>query len=122
MKETDTTDYNSPYDLAKTVASLRGDKAALTELRGELEATIKARDAYVSQLETQVRDLRKNLITQEEYCREQASIARRHERAKDLALRQVESFRQQLVSIPSLQHEFLPKAIPVRWQTPARVS
>ncbi|KAF9990796.1 coiled-coil domain-containing protein mad1 [Mortierella antarctica] len=98
LERTDTTDFNSPYDLAKTVASLRGDKAALTELRGELEATVKARDAYIGQLEAQIRDLKKNLITQEEYCREQASVARRHERAKDLALRQVESFRQQLHS------------------------
>ncbi|KAF9575231.1 coiled-coil domain-containing protein mad1 [Mortierella alpina] len=98
LERTDTTDYNSPYDLAKTVASLRGDKAALTELRGELKATVKARDAYIGQLEAQIRGLKKNLITQEELCREQASIARRHERAKDLALRQVESFRQQLHS------------------------
>ncbi|KAG0211307.1 coiled-coil domain-containing protein mad1 [Mortierella sp. GBA30] len=98
LERSDMTDFNSPYDLAKTVASLRGDKATLTELKGELEAIVKARDAYIDQLEKQLRDLKKNLISQEEYCREQESITRRHERAKDLALRQVESFKQQLKS------------------------
>ncbi|KAF8940189.1 coiled-coil domain-containing protein mad1 [Dissophora ornata] len=98
LERSDMTDFNSPYDLAKTVASLRGEKAALLEVKGELEAALKYRDNQIEQLESQIEDLKNSLVNQEEFCKKQASIARQHERTKELALRQVESLKQQLKS------------------------
>ncbi|KAF9209794.1 coiled-coil domain-containing protein mad1 [Haplosporangium sp. Z 27] len=98
LEGSDATDFNSPYQLAKTIASLRGDKAALIEIKGEFEADIKYRDTYIQQLETQIEDLKKKLVEQEDFCKKQASLTRQHDRSKELALRQVENFKEQLKS------------------------
>ncbi|KAF9400381.1 coiled-coil domain-containing protein mad1, partial [Mortierella sp. AD011] len=98
LESSDVTDFNSPYQLAKTIASLRGDMATLMEIKGGFEADIKHRDTYIHQLETQIEDLKKKLVEQEEFCKKQASIARQHNRSKELALRQVENLKEQLKS------------------------
>lgn len=97
MEKSDRTDFNSPYELAKTVATLRGDKTALMEVRDEFQEALKARDAYIEQVEQQLSELKTRLVEQEEICSKQSSIARRHEMTKDFALRQVESLKEQLV-------------------------
>ncbi|KAG0023799.1 coiled-coil domain-containing protein mad1 [Entomortierella chlamydospora] len=98
LERSDVTDFNSPYQLAKTIASLRGDIATLMEIKGGFEADIKHRDTYIHQLETQIENLKKKLIEQEDFCKKQASIARQHNRSKELALRQVENLKEQLKS------------------------
>ncbi|KAG0302196.1 coiled-coil domain-containing protein mad1 [Dissophora globulifera] len=98
LERSDTTDFNSPYDLAKAVASLRSEKVALLEARGEFEAMLKYRDRQIEELEQQVDTLQKAVLDQEEFCKKQASIARQHAKTKELALRQVESLKQQLKS------------------------
>ncbi|KAI7826982.1 spindle assembly checkpoint component Mad1 [Gamsiella multidivaricata] len=98
LESSDITDFNSPYDLAKTIASLRAEKASLIEVKGEFEAALKYRDTQIKQLEAQIEKLKYTLVEQEEYCRKQAFIARQHERSKELALRQAESLREQLKS------------------------
>lgn len=97
MEKSDKTDYNSPYELAKMIATLRGDKAALVEVRDEFQEALKARDAYIEQLEQHLSELKTKLVEQEEFCAKQSSITRRHEMTKDFALRQVESLKEQLV-------------------------
>ncbi|KAF9196634.1 coiled-coil domain-containing protein mad1 [Haplosporangium sp. Z 11] len=98
LETSDMTNFDSPYKLAKTIASLRGDKAILTDLNGELEAEVKSQDFYILHVEKQLKELTDCVVGQEEYCKEQAALARRHERAKELALRQVESLKAQLKS------------------------
>jgi septal ring factor EnvC (AmiA/AmiB activator) len=103
LESADVTDFNSPYELAKTLASLRAEKAMLLEMRGESEAALTYRDTLIDQLENQIEDLKKGLVSQEEFCKRQASIARQHERSKEIALRQVESLREQLVRVKGCQ-------------------
>ncbi|KAG0379812.1 coiled-coil domain-containing protein mad1 [Mortierella sp. AD032] len=98
LEKSDKTDYNSPYELAKTIAMLRGDKAALMEVRDEFQEALKARDTYIEQLEQHLSELKTKLVEQDEFCSTQSSITRRHEMAKDFALRQVESLKAQLNS------------------------
>lgn len=98
LEKSDKTDYNSPYELAKMIATLRGDKAALVEVRDEFQEALKARDAYIEQLEQHLSELKTKLVEQEEFCAKQSSITRRHEMTKDFALRQVESLKEQLKS------------------------
>ncbi|KAG0215885.1 coiled-coil domain-containing protein mad1 [Mortierella sp. NVP41] len=98
LEKSDKRDFNSPYALAKTIATLRGDKAALLEVRNEFEEALKSRDAYIEQLESQLSGLKTKLVEQEEFCAKQSSITRRHEMTKDFALRQVESLKEQLKS------------------------
>ncbi|KAF9361186.1 coiled-coil domain-containing protein mad1 [Mortierella sp. AD094] len=98
LERSDVTDFSSPYQLAKTIASLRGDMATLMEIKGGFEADIKHRDAYIHQLETQIESLKKKMVEQEDFCKKQASIARQHNRSKELALRQVENLKEQLKS------------------------
>ncbi|KAF9109314.1 coiled-coil domain-containing protein mad1 [Mortierella sp. AM989] len=98
LESADITDFNSPYELAKTVASLRGEKAALIEIKGVQEADIKYRDTYINQLEAQIESLKKSVVEQEDFCKRQSSIARQHERSKELAIRQAENLKEQLKS------------------------
>ncbi|KAF9156908.1 coiled-coil domain-containing protein mad1 [Linnemannia schmuckeri] len=98
LEKSDKTDFNSPYELAKTIATLRGDKTALMEVRDEFQEALKSRDAYIEQLEQHLSELKTKLVEQEEFCSEQSSITRRHEMTKDFALRQVESLKEQLKS------------------------
>ncbi|KAF8943295.1 coiled-coil domain-containing protein mad1 [Haplosporangium gracile] len=98
LEKSDKTDFNSPYELAKTIAALRGDKAALVEVRAEFQEAFKSRDAYIEQLEQHLSELKTKLVEQEEFCLKQSSITRRHEMIRDFALRQVESLKEQLKS------------------------
>ncbi|KAF9907002.1 coiled-coil domain-containing protein mad1 [Linnemannia zychae] len=98
LEKSDKTDYNSPYELAKTIATLRGDKVALIEVRDEFQEALKAHDRHIAQLEQQLAELKTKLVEQEEFCAKQSSITRRYEMTKDFALRQVESLKEQLKS------------------------
>ncbi|KAF9963467.1 coiled-coil domain-containing protein mad1 [Modicella reniformis] len=98
LESTDGTDFNSPYELAKTIATLRGEKAAYVETKGELEAALRSHNTIVAQLETQIDELKNGLVKQEEFCKTQAAITRQHERSKELALRQAASLREHLNS------------------------
>lgn len=107
LESADVTDFNSPYELAKTLASLRGEKAMLLEMKGESEAALTYRDTVIDQLENQIEKLKKGLVNQEEFCKRQAAIARQHERSKEIALRQAESLREQLKSYDTEETELM---------------
>ncbi|KAF9924941.1 coiled-coil domain-containing protein mad1 [Linnemannia zychae] len=107
LEKSDKTDFNSPYELAKTIATLRGDKAALMEIREEFQEALKARDTYINQLEQHLSEVKAKLIEQDELCSKQSSITRRHEMTKDFALRQVESLKLQLKSYDTEEVELM---------------
>ncbi|KAF9364624.1 coiled-coil domain-containing protein mad1 [Mortierella sp. NVP85] len=98
LESADATDFNSPYELARTVSRLRIENIALIEAKGESEAQLKYRNALVEQLESQTDDLKKALVHQEEFCKRQAFIARQHERSKEVARREVENLKDLLKS------------------------
>lgn len=68
-------------------------------MKGESEAALNYRDTLIEQLESQIDNLTKALVSQEEFCKRQASLARQHERSKEIALRQVQSLKDQLVCV-----------------------
>ncbi|KAF9585671.1 coiled-coil domain-containing protein mad1 [Lunasporangiospora selenospora] len=98
LRPSDSTGFNSPHELTKTIASLRGENVALLEMKGNYEAAVKSRDAYIEKLEEQAFETRKAIAEQEDLYHQQLSLARQHERSKDLALRQIESLKAQLKS------------------------
>ena len=100
MDEADSKDFNSPHDLAKTIASLRREQSALVGTNGELEASVRSRDSFITQLETQLKSLKRVLVEQEQQMTKLSATARRCEQSKDLAHRQVDSLKEQLVGLP----------------------
>ncbi|KAF9204861.1 coiled-coil domain-containing protein mad1 [Podila verticillata] len=98
LDEADSRDFNSPHDLAKTIASLRREQSALVGTNGELEASVRSRDSFITQLETQLKNLKCVLMEQEQQMTKLSAKARRCEQSKDLAHRQVDSLKEQLKS------------------------
>ncbi|KAG0029886.1 coiled-coil domain-containing protein mad1 [Podila clonocystis] len=98
LDEADSRDFNSPHDLAKTIALLRREQSALVGANGELEASVRSRDSFITQLETQLKNLKRILLEQEQQMAKLSATSRRCEQSKDLALRQVDSLKEQLKS------------------------
>lgn len=51
LEKKDNMDFDSPYDMAKTLASQRYEIAGLLEKQGILAADVKSRDAYIGKVE-----------------------------------------------------------------------
>ncbi|KAG0085039.1 coiled-coil domain-containing protein mad1 [Podila epicladia] len=98
LDESDSRDFNSPHDLAKTIASLRREQSALVGANGELEATVRSRDSFIAQQATQLKNVKRVLLEQEQQMTKLSATLRRCEQSKDLALRQIDSLKEQLKS------------------------
>ncbi|KAF9429648.1 coiled-coil domain-containing protein mad1 [Podila epigama] len=98
LNESDSKEFNSPHDLAKTIALLRREQSALISTNGELEAALRSRDSFINQLETQLQNVKRILVEQEQKMATLSAEARRSEQSKALALRQVENLKEQLKS------------------------
>ena len=99
LESKDSTGFGSPGELVKTLAITRATTASLTAEKKELEKTMKEQSSHIQALETNVESLQQALVEKDEACKKQAARARQQERIKDLALRQVESLKEQLVSV-----------------------
>ncbi|KAG0336013.1 coiled-coil domain-containing protein mad1 [Podila humilis] len=98
LDEDDSKDFISPYELTKTIAALRRDRAMIVEQKRELDAAVKSRDLFIAQQDSQFQSLKKVLREQEEQMSELSAAARRSEQSRDLARRTAESLKEQLDS------------------------
>ncbi|GJJ74311.1 hypothetical protein EMPS_06669 [Entomortierella parvispora] len=98
LESKDSTGFGSPGELVKTLAIIRATASSLSAEKNELEKTLKEQTTHIQLLETNVDNLQQALVEKDEACKKQAARARQQERIKDLALRQVESLKEQLKS------------------------
>ncbi|KAG0236407.1 coiled-coil domain-containing protein mad1 [Actinomortierella wolfii] len=107
LRQGDMTDYNAPYEMAKTIAQLRAEKASLLLAKGETEAALKSSNRRIEQLEQQVKEIMQTVVSQEEFCRREASKALAAQRSRDLALREAQNLRDQLRTYDTEEKTFM---------------
>lgn len=112
LESKDSTGFGSPGELVKTLAITRATTASLSAEKKELEKIMKEQSSHIQLLETTVENLQQALVEKDEACKKQAARARQQERIKDLALRQVESLKEQLVSACECERSKKSKNIP----------
>ncbi|KAG0048045.1 coiled-coil domain-containing protein mad1 [Gryganskiella cystojenkinii] len=98
LESKDSTGFGTPNELVKTLAMLRASTASLSSEKDGLCKIMKEQSSQVQLLEKNVEDLQQAIIEKDDSCKKQAARARQQERVKDLALRQVESLKEQLKS------------------------
>ena len=76
---------------------LRASTVSLSAEKDDLHKIMKEQSSHVQLLEKNVEDLQQAMVEKDDSCKKQVARARQQERVKDLALRQVESLKEQLV-------------------------
>eukprot|EP00833_Pecoramyces_ruminatium_P006134 jgi/Orpsp1_1/1180166/evm.model.c7180000072370.1 len=98
LEDKDTINFNSPQDLAKTLASQRIECALLKQKEGEFNVKIATQQEYINELETKLNEL--NSKYQKEYTNNQNNlkIISYKEKSKELTERRINMLQEQLKS------------------------
>jgi len=98
LEEKDTVGFNTPQDIAKTLAEQRVECALLKQKEGEFNVKVASLQEYINELENKVNEL--NSKYQKEYANNQNNlkIISYREKSKDLIQRRIDMLEEQLKS------------------------
>ncbi|RUS21761.1 spindle assembly checkpoint component Mad1 [Endogone sp. FLAS-F59071] len=103
----DNTDFDSPYDMAKTLASQRYEIAGLLEKQGILAADVKSRDAYIEKVEGYMQEFKEKYMSLDERYQKELRSMKRLEKSKQLAQKEIGFLREQLKTYDTEETTFM---------------